>query len=477
MPGYANHILSSPALLTDLYELTMAQGYWRQGWADKPSVFQVFFRRAPFRGRFALACGQEALLDYLKRWEFTEDDIAYLQTVRGADGRNLFFPEFLEYLRGVRFSGEVLAVREGTIVFPREPIVRIQAGLVVAQLLETALLNILGFATLVGTKALRVVLAAQPDPVIEFGLRRAQGFEAGLIAARASYLAGCGGTSNVLAGKLWDIPIRGTQAHSWVLAFGNEREAFRAYLDTFPGNAILLVDTFDTLQGVQNAIDVAKELKTRGGCLRGIRLDSGNLLELSCQARRLLDEAGLHDVPIFASGDLDEYRIAKLKKAGAKINAWGVGTRLTTAFDEPALSIVYKLTAIQNDDGTWQDCMKISSEPAKQTLPGLLRAKRLFANNQAVMDVLYDERDPVDLQWPARRVADQGLSEAVDLLQPLWLGDRACPVEHDLTAARAYVREQLQQFDQAILWPGRGKAYPVRLARGVQARRQRLLRV
>lgn len=475
MTRYVEAICSSPALLTDLYQLTMAQGYWRHGWAERQAIFQLFFRRAPFGGQFAIACGLSAISDFLRRWRFTPQDVAYLATLRTADGRPLFSPDFLDYLQTVRFSGEILAVREGTIVFPNEPMVRVRAGLLVAQLLETPLLNLIGFATLVATKAARVARAAGSDPVIEFGLRRAQGFEASLIAARATYIGGCAGTSNMLAGYLWGIPVRGTQAHSWILAFGDELAAFRAFAEMFPSNCILLVDTFDTIEGVKNAIQVAHELKQTGSHLIGIRLDSGDLVQLSQRARKLLDEAGLPEVLILASGDLDEFEITRLKAAGAKINAWGVGTRLTTAFGEPALSVVYKLAAIQEADGTWRDRMKISAEPAKQTLPGLLRVSRLFANGRAVADVLYDERDPPADRQPARWKREVAKDEQKDLLEPLWQGESATRAEEDLKAIRAYVQEQIASFDEEIFSLRKPKAYSVILARGVARRRRQLL--
>lgn len=476
MTSYAKAICSHLALLTDLYQLTMAQGYWRQGWADRRAVFHLFFRRAPFGGRFAVACGMEAVVEFLKRWRFTEEDLNYLATLKASDGRTLFCQEFLDYLAGLRFEGEVLAVEEGTLIFAHEPFLRVQAGLLVAQLLETPLLNLVGFATLVATKAARVTLAARPDPVIEFGLRRAQGFEAALIAARATYIGGCVGTSNVLAGKLWNIPVRGTQAHSWILAFGDERRAFQAYAESYPSSCVLLVDTFDTIQGVKHAIEVAQKLKENGHRLVGIRLDSGDLLSLSQKARQMLDEAGLNDVLILASGDLDEYRISRLKAAGAQINAWGVGTRLTTAFDEPALSVVYKLAAIEAEDGNWHDRMKISAESAKQTLPGILRVRRYHVADQPQMDVIYDERDSRELQLPSQGRDGFSAEGTTELLQPLWMGSEPVYRERSLKEIREYVQHQLAAFPAEYLSLRGAKAFPVKMARGV-ARRRRQLRL
>ncbi|MGB9688989.1 nicotinate phosphoribosyltransferase [Thermogutta sp.] len=474
MTSYAKAICANPALLTDLYQLTMAQGYWRQGWADRHAVFHLFFRRAPFGGRFAVACGMEAVIDFLKRWRFTEEDLGYLATLKASDGRTLFCQEFLDYLARLRFEGEVLAVEEGTLIFAHEPFLRVQAGLLVAQLLETPLLNLIGFPTLVATKAARVTLAAHPDPVIEFGLRRAQGFEAALIAARATYIGGCVGTSNVLAGKLWDIPVRGTQAHSWILAFGDERRAFQAYAESYPSSCVLLVDTFDTIQGVKHAIEVAQKLKQKGHRLVGIRLDSGELVALSQKARQMLDEAGLNDVLIFASGDLDEYRITRLKTAGAQINAWGVGTRLTTAFDEPALSVVYKLAAIQDGDGNWHDRMKISAESAKQTLPGILRVRRYYVADQPQMDVIYDERDSQALQLPPQGPEKYSAEDTKELLQPLWMGSEPVHRDRNLEEIREYVQRQLGAFPAECLSLRGAKPFPVKIARGVARRRRQL---
>lgn len=473
MTIYHRAIGESPGLATDLYQLTMAQGYWQHGMAERRAVFQLFYRRAPFKGRFLIACGTQAVLNFLQHWRFSDEDVSYLKTLVRPDGTPLFCAEFLDYLRRLVFRGEVLGVPEGTIVFPNEPILRVQAPLLIAQLLETPLLNLIGFPSLVATKAARVCRAAAPNPVIEFGLRRAQGLEAGLMASRAAYIGGCVATSNVLAGHLFGIPVRGTQAHSWVLSFDDELTAFRAYAETYPTNCILVVDTFRTLDGIKHAIAVAQELKAKGQKLLGIRLDSGDLAHLSRVARRLLDEAGLHDVMILASGDLDEYQIAQLKAQGACIDSWGVGTRLATAFDEPALTLVYKLTAIQGPDGQWEDKMKISSERAKRTIPGILQVRRFYHQGKAVCDLLYDERDS-EKEEPINEVVQEAYSEKRDLLITLVDDSGRYADLPDLTSIRQYAQQELASLPENLLTLRAAAQFKVVLSRGVR-RRQRAL--
>jgi len=473
MTFYNRVIAASPGLVTDLYQLTMAQGYWQHGLAERKAVFQLFFRRAPFKGRFLLVCGIHAVIDFLQHWQFSEEDLHYLGTLLTPHGRPLFCPEFLDYLRRLTFRGEVRGVPEGTILFPNEPILRVQSPLVIAQLLETPLLNLVGFASLVATKAVRICRAAAPTPVIEFGLRRAQGLEAGLIASRAAYIGGCVGTSNVLAGRVFGIPVRGTQAHSWVLSFDDERAAFRAYAGTYPDNCIVVVDTFNTLDGIRNAISVAEELKAAGHKLVGIRLDSGDLAELSRAARRLLNEAGLHDVKILASGDLDEYQIIDLKSRGACVDSWGVGTRLATSYDEPALTVVYKLTAIQDETGQWEDKMKISSEKAKRTIPGILRVRRFYQQDRAVYDLLYDERDG-EPDHGFRRISCPPPTKGRDLLVELIHAKGTVSHLPDLETVRQYAQQELASLPEGVLSCRRPESFRVLLSRGIR-RRQRLL--
>jgi len=356
----------------------MAYGYWRAGRARHEAVFHLFFREEPFGGDYAIAAGLEPAIEYLQSWRFDSDDLRYLAK---------HFPnDYVEYLREMRFACDVDAIPEGTTVFANEPLLRVIGPIDQAQIIESALLNILNFQTLIATKASRVVAAAQGDPVIDFGLRRAQGPDGALSATRAAFIGGVRSTSNVLAGAQFGIPVKGTHAHSWVMSFPSEREAFETYASVMPDNALLLVDTYDTLRGVANAIEVAKELRVRGHEIAGIRLDSGDLVELSIEARKMLDDAGFPNAAIAASNELDEHSIAALKREGAKINVWGVGTRLVTAFDQPALGGVYKLAAIREPGGEWQRRIKVSSDPGKTSVPGILQVRRCGDH-----DVLYDE--------------------------------------------------------------------------------------
>ena len=362
----------SLALLTDLYQLTMACGYWKGGHAEQEAVFHLTYRRPPFGGAYAIAAGIAPALDYLTSLSFTESDVAYLATLTDATKRPLFPAEFLQYLRAMKLSLTVDAVPEGALVFPHEPIVRVRGPILQAQIVETALLDIVNFQTLIATKASRVVSAARGAPVVEFGLRRSQGIDGGLSASRASYIGGCSGTSNVLAGKTFGIPAVGTHAHSWVMFHQDELHSFRAYADALPGNCTFLVDTYDTLEGVAHAIEVGKELRAKGYPLLGVRLDSGDLAHLSIEARRMLDEAGFPDAKVVASNDLDEHVIGSLLEQGAKIDVYGVGTRLVTAYDQPALGGVYKLGATRQADGRWHEVIKLSEQPIKISNSGVL---------------------------------------------------------------------------------------------------------
>lgn len=374
------------ALLTDFYELTMMAGYLKEDRAETQVCFEYFFRNLPPHAGFAVAAGLGPFLDYLEHLRFDEDDVAYLESL------NIFENEFLSYLRQFRPRCTVRAIPEGTIVFPNEPLVQVEGAIFEAQLIETALLNMLNYQTLIATKAARVCLAADGDPVMEFGLRRAHGPDGGLSGSRAAYIGGCSSTSNVLAGKVYGIPVAGTHAHSWVMSFSSELDAFRAFARNYPDRCVLLVDTYDTVEsGVPNAIRVFKELREQGIPARpAIRLDSGDLAKLSKTAYRMMREAGFEDPLIVASNDLDEDLIADLKRQGAKINAWGVGTHLITSHDCPSLGGVYKLVATR-ENRSWQPRMKISSNVAKATNPGRKMVVRYYdANGVPLGDVLYD---------------------------------------------------------------------------------------
>jgi nicotinate phosphoribosyltransferase len=386
---------AAKALLTDLYQLTMAYGYWKAGKADQEAVFHLLFRKQPFQGGFTLSCGLADSIQYLLGFKFEKSDLDYLGQLKGNDGKRLFEPAFLKYLGKLKLHLNVDAIPEGTVVFPQEPLLRIRGSILQAQLVETALLNLINFQSLIATKAARVCLAAQSDPVVEFGLRRAQGIDGALTASRAAYVGGCVGTSNVLAGKVFGIPVKGTHAHSWVMSFDNELDAFKTYADALPNNCMFLVDTFDSLKGVRHAIEVGKRLRKRGYKLAGIRLDSGDLAYLSIQARKLLDAAGFKKTTIIASNDLNEHLITSLKQQGAAINMWGVGTMLVTAYDQPALGGVYKLSAIRKPDRTWEHKIKLSEQAAKVTNPGVLQVRRFRKGNEFIGDAIYDETRPL----------------------------------------------------------------------------------
>ena len=362
-------------LLTDLYQLTMMQGYYKSN-IKKTVIFDMFYRKNPCDGGYAIACGLEQVIEYIKNLRFSYDDIEYLR------GLGIFDEDFLSYLSSFHFSGDISAIPEGSVVFPMEPLVKVIAPIMEAQLIETSILNIVNHQSLIATKAARVCYAAKGDGVMEFGLRRAQGPDAGIYGARAAVIAGCVGTSNVLTGKQWNIPVKGTHAHSWIMSFEDEYTAFKTYASMYPSACILLVDTYDTLHsGVPNAIRVFKEMKDSGIELGyyGIRLDSGDLAYISKKARKMLDEADFTDAIISASSDLDEYLIDSLKAQGAKITSWGVGTNLITSKDCPAFGGVYKLAAIWNDD---ENCfvpkIKLSENTSKITNPGNKTVFRLY---------------------------------------------------------------------------------------------------
>jgi len=380
------------SLLTDLYEMTMMQGYFNTPQEHKIAVFDVFFRDNPSNGGYAIAAGLQQVIEYIENLHFDEDDLKYLSSL------GIFGDDFIDYLKTFRFTGEIYAVPEGTVIFPMEPILRIKAPIMEAQLVETAILNIINHQSLIATKASRVAWAAQGDPILEFGLRRAQGPDAGTLGARAAIIGGCVSTSNVLTGKLFNVPVKGTHAHSWVMSFPSEIEAFRAYAKKYPDECTLLVDTYNTLeQGVPDAIQCFKEMREQGIELKkyGIRLDSGDLAYLSKKARKMLDEAGFEDAVISASSDLDEYLIQSLKTQGAKVSSWGVGTKLITSFDWASFGGVYKLSAETDENGNFIPKIKLSNNTAKITLPGIKKVYRIYDNEtgklKADLIALFDE--------------------------------------------------------------------------------------
>ena len=452
----------STALLTDLYQLTMAYGYWKSGRAQQQANFQLFFRKQPFDGGFSVACGIEPALEWIENFGFDASDLEYLGTLTGADERPLFEAEFLDYLGQLQLRVDIDAMREGTVCFAQEPLMRVQGSVLECQLLETALLNIVNFQTLIATKSARICLAAGSDGVLEFGARRAQGIDGALSASRAAFVGGCAATSNVLAGKCFGIPTRGTHAHSWVMLFDNELEAFETYAQTLPNNVVFLVDTYDTLEGTRHAVEVGKKLRQHGHDLLGIRLDSGDLAYLSIEARKILDAGGFPDAKIYASNDLDEQTIASLKAQGARIGVWGVGTRLVTGNDQPALGGVYKLTAMRDSpDDEWQPRIKLSEQTIKISNPGILGVRRYFSQEngarQNVADAIYQQGlapengaiivDPLDA-IRRRRVSSKLHYE--ELLVPAVRGGKRLAGNAPLIEAQTRARADLAAFDAGI---------------------------
>lgn len=414
------------SLYTDLYQLTMAQGYLASGKDSQQATFTMHFRNYPFHGGYAVVCGMTQLVEMIEGYSFSDEDIDYLRSLDAPAGGKLFSEEFLATLADMRLSVDIDAMPEGTIAFPNEPILRVQGPIMQCQLIETMLLNCVSFQTLLATKAARICRAADGRPVTEFGLRRAQG-TGSLWASRAAVVGGCASTSNVLAGKLFGLPVSGTHAHSWVMSFDSELEAFREYARIFPNNCSLLVDTYDVEQGVKNAIIVAKEMEERGQRLNAIRIDSGDLAWLSKQARRMLDDAGLPDVGIMLTNDLDEYTITSILDEGAPVDIWGVGTKLATAFDQPTLGGVYKLSAVRDsDDDPWSDRLKVSESVTKTSIPGVLDVRRYYDKDGKIAgDMVFDVNRPinddeviVDPLDTLRRKKLKGLAHE-DLFKPL----------------------------------------------------------
>lgn len=450
------------ALLTDQYQLAMAYGYWQLGMAEKQAVFHLTFRTNPFKGNYIIACGLENVIEYLSDFKFQKSDLDYLRSLQNKDKKPLFSADFLAYLAKLKFSCDLHAIPEGNLVFPNEALLRIEGPILQCQLLETPLINLMGFASLCATKSSRVCDAAGEDPVVEFGLRRAQGPNGGLTASRSSYIGGCVGTSNVLAGKAYHIPVIGTQAHSWVMAFPDELTSFKAFTSVMNSNTTLLVDTYDTLRGVANAIKVGLELKKKGEDLAAIRLDSGDLYELSVQSRRLLDEAGLKNTQIFASGDLNETLIANLKQKKAPINAWGVGTHLTTCYDQPALNAIYKLGAIRENDH-WIYKMKLSNQKDKMTIPGIQQIRRYLQQEQLVFDIIYD------VEMGCREVPTQKADHFIDLLVPVFQQGELIYQSPPINEIRQFCNEQRK------IIPTLPSTYTVYLDRQLEAVEKKLM--
>jgi len=473
---------TSLALTTDLYQLTISYAYWESGMEELQAAFHLSFRRNPFGGGFTVACGLEYAIDLLQSLRFEAEDLAYLAEVRGSDGEKLFEPAFLDHLGSMRLACDVDAVPEGTVVFPLEPMVRVTGPILHAQLIETPLLNVINFQSLIATKAARVVLAARGDPVLEFGLRRAQGFDGGLAASRAAWVGGCAATSNVMAGRLFGIPVSGTHGHSWVMAFDDELSAFRAYAEALPNNCIFLVDTYDTREGVRHAIEVGRELRARGHEMLGVRLDSGDLAWLSSEARKMLDEAGFENARIIASNELDEQLIASLKEQGAAISGWGVGTRLVTGHPDAALGGVFKLTAVRRPGEAWRAKIKLSEQSIKTSIPGVLQVRRFAGDAEAAADVIYDEATPpagavtmIDPLDPTRRRTIPAGTPSQDLLVPIFRAGRRVYDPPPLVEVRKRASAELTRFHSGVKRFVNPHPYPVGLERRLHDLRTRLI--
>ncbi|MDR3600434.1 MAG: nicotinate phosphoribosyltransferase [Desulfosporosinus sp.] len=465
-------------MLTDLYQLTMMQGYLVNGCRDKEAVFDVFFRTLPFKGGYALAAGLEQVVEYIENLRFSEKNLVYLKSL------NLFNEDFIEELREFHFTGDIDAVPEGTPVFPYEPLIRVKGRIFETQLLETAILNLVNFETLIATKASRVMAAADGGPVMEFGLRRAQGPDAGILGARAAFIGGCQSTSNILAGERYGIPVSGTQAHSWIQCFPSEVEAFRAFARTFPDSCLLLVDTYSVLEsGVPNAIKVGLELEAEGHHFLGIRLDSGDLTYLSREARRMLDEAGLKRAIIVGSNDLDEETIFAIRAQGAKIDAWGVGTHLITSKDSPSLGGVYKLAA-EGEQGVFTPRLKVSENITKITNPGIKKIVRFYDQaGKAMADViaLEDEVfaegksltifDPVQT-WKRKTLTNFRTRE---LLRPVFRGGKRVCELPTLKDIQTYASQELDTLWEEVKRLTNPHTYIVDLSANLFELKQQLL--
>lgn len=465
-------------LLTDLYQLTMLNGYYEKNIHEDIVVFDMFFRKNACNGGYTIICGIEQLVEYINDLHFSDDDLKYLKSL------DLFSDKFLDFLKDFKFTGDIYAVEEGTIMFPKEPVITVKAPLYQAQLIETALLTIVNFQSLIATKASRVCYAAAGDPVFEFGLRRAQGPDAGTYGARAAVIGGCAGTANVLAGKMFDIPVVGTQAHSWVQKFDSELESFRAYADVYPDKCLLLVDTYDVLKsGVPNAIKVFDELKTKGHKPIGIRIDSGDLQYLSVEAKRLFEEAGYTDLTYTASNDLDEYTIASLKSSGAAINSWGVGTKLITSAESPSLGGVYKLAGSYDGD-TLIPKIKVSEEPEKINNPGFKKVVRIYnEDNMAEADLIMLNDEKIDTTkpltifdptytWKQTTFHNYTIKE---LQKPLFINGECKYVYKSVNEVKKYVSEQFNTLWDAYKRFSNPKKYKVDLSDNLWALKSDLL--
>jgi len=439
-------------LLTDLYELTMMQGYFKNKTQNETVIFDMFYRTNPLDGGYAISAGLDQMIDYIKNLRFDEEDLIYLGSL------GLFEKDFLDYLREFQFTGDIYAIPEGCVMFPREPVVKVIAPIMQAQLVETAILNIINHQSLIATKTSRVCYAAKGDGIMEFGLRRAQGPDAGIYGARAAMIGGCIGTSNVLCGQLFQVPVRGTHAHSWIMSFPDEYTAFKTYADLYPDACILLVDTYDSIKsGVPNAIRVFEEMRAAGvkSSLYGIRLDSGDLAYLSKKARKMLDAAGFQNAVISASNDLDEYLIDSLKAQGATITSWGVGTNLITSKDWPAFGGVYKLAAVMNTDGEFIPKIKLSENSEKVTNPGNKKIYRVYEKESGKIkadlicldeEVFMEDKplllfDPIE-PWKKTKLA-AGSFTLKEIMVPIFKNGKCCYTSPSVMEIRSICQKEL----------------------------------
>ena len=472
-------------LLTDLYQLTMAQGYWASGQLDTDACFYMFFRENPFKGGYAISCGTDQVAELVEGFGLSDEDVDYLAGLPAPDGTPLFDPEFLKWLQNMELSVDIDAVPDGTVVFPREPLVRVMGPLLQCQLLETCILNGMNFQTLIATKASRVSYALQGRGMAEFGLRRAQGPDGGMSGDRAAYIGGCGSVANVLAGQKYGIPVSGTHAHSWVMSFPDELTAFREWARIMPHNCTLLVDTYDVEQGVKNAITVGLEMRERGQRLGGIRIDSGDLAWLSKKARRMLDEAGFEDAAIVLSNDLDEYTVQSLIDQGACFNAIGIGTKLITGDPQPALGGVYKLSAVKPAGfDEWIPKIKLSEQTVKLTIPGVLDTMRFYDGEGTMIgDVVFDTQagcpegcvgiDPLD---DTHRKLFGASMHREQLLRPLVRGGKVVDgIDLSAAAGRAVYDEQFAKLDDSTKRFLNPHVYPAGIEKGLFAQRTKMI--
>ncbi|AIQ41952.1 nicotinate phosphoribosyltransferase [Paenibacillus sp. FSL R5-0912] len=469
------------ALHTDKYQINMMYAHWVNGTHKRRAVFEAYFRKLPFGNGFAVFAGLERIAQYIAELRFTEDDIRYL-----SEQEENYAPAFLEELLQFHFQGSIHSMKEGALVFPDEPLIRVEGTIMEAQLVETAILNFMNYQTLIATKASRIKQVAPNDTLLEFGTRRAQEADAAVWGARAAYVGGFHATSNMLAGKMFGIPTKGTHAHSWVQSFPSEQEAFDAYARVMPDGVTLLVDTFDTLRsGVPNAINTAKKLEAQGKRMNGIRLDSGDLAYLSRKARQMLDEAGLQYVKIVASNDLDENTIMNLKSQGAAIDTWGVGTQLITASDQPSLGGVYKLVEIESPSGEMIPTIKISSNPEKVSTPGKKAVYRIIGQNgKALADYISFSgeeapRNGVRLKLfnPLHPYMRKHVEhyEALPMLEPIVVNGFQVYQLPDLNEIRRYHQEQLDLFWPEYLRKLNPEVFRVNLSEQLWNRKQQLI--